>query len=436
MNNIDNKEDPNGFALIPFLFFLVLFIGTGVYLTLSGKEMAFYQLSATVAILPAICLSVLQGKAGINKNITIFLYGMGEVTIITMCMIYLLAGAFASVASSIGSVSDIVNFGLSFLKPSVVLPGLFLICSFVSTSMGTSMGTIAAVAPIAIGIGEQTDINLSLLMGVVLGGAMFGDNLSMISDTTIASTRSQQCDMKDKFKTNFWIALPAALVTIIVLWYSGSTNYSIYSDEYEFIKVAPYILILIMALLGINVFIVLSLGIIFTGIVGLITVPEYSFLTLGKSIYDGFLSMNEIFILSMFIGGLGELIRYHGGIAWLLKLVNKFMSSISKNPSPKIGEWCISFLVMLTNLCVANNTVAIILAGKVSKEIADKYGIEPRKSASLLDIFSCIVQGLIPYGAQLLLIGSLSKLSPVAILLNNWYCMALFFSVCIFIFFD
>lgn len=432
---INNTEKPNVFALFPLIIFLTLFIGTGIFLTLMGTEMAFYQLSATVAILPAICISVLQGKSKLSKNITIFLYGMGEINIVTMCLIYLLAGAFASVTTSIGCVSATVNFSLSFLSPSMILPGLFLIGAFISTAMGTSMGTIAAIAPIAVGVGQQTDISLSLLMGVVLGGAMFGDNLSIISDTTIAATRSQHCEMKDKFRTNFFIALPAALITIFLLWFSSTTSYVVYKEDYEFIKVFPYIIILVLALIGMNVFVVLTVGIVFSGALGLF-ITNYSFLAWSQDIYKGFLGMNEIFVLSMLIGGLGELIRYHGGIAWLLKMVDVLVSQISRRKSPKIGEWCIGLLVTLANLCIANNTVAIILTGKMSKEIADKYGIDCRKSASLLDIFSCVVQGLIPYGAQLLLAGSISQISPVSIAIENWYCIALFIAVCISILID
>lgn len=432
---IDETEKPNVVALFPLVIFLTLFIGTGIFLTFMGTEMAFYQLSATVAILPAICISLLQGKSNLSKNITIFLYGMGEINIVTMCLIYLLAGAFASVTTSIGCVSATVNFALSLLSPSMILPGFFLIGAFISTAMGTSMGTIAAIAPIAVGVGQQTDISLSLLMGVVIGGAMFGDNLSFISDTTIAATRSQNCEMKDKFRMNFLIALPAALITIFLLWASGTSSYVVHNESYEFIKVLPYLVIIILAIIGINVFVVLAVGILFSGLLGLST-TNYSFLVWGQDIYKGFLGMNEIFVLSMLIGGLGELIRYHGGIAWLLKMVDILVTHLSKRKSPKVGEWCIGLLVTLANLCVANNTVAIILTGKMSKEIADKHGVSCRKSASLLDIFSCVIQGLIPYGAQLLLAGSISQVSPFSIAIENWYCMALFLAACISIWID
>ena len=418
-------EKANFRALLPILLFLALFIGTGIALTLAGTEMPFYQLSATVAIIPAIVFAILQGKDDLNRKIGVFLSGVGEMNIITMCMIFLLAGGFASVASSIGGVKATVDFGLSLLPPSLILPGLFLIGAFISTAMGTSMGTVAAIAPIAVGVGEQTDIPLTLLLGVVMGGAMFGDNLSMISDTTIAATRTQGCEMKDKFRMNLAIALPAALITLVLLWLVGSSGQVVRYESYQFIRVIPYLAILIMALSGVNVFVVLLAGIVFTGAVGMGTVEGYTLVRLSKDVYNGFVSMNEIMILSMLVGGLGELMRHHGGILWLLERVNGLAQRFSGVSSVKAGECCISLLVLLANLCTANNTVAIILTGRVAHEIAVSNGVDRRRSASLLDIFSCVVQGLIPYGAQLLLAGSIARLSPLSIAAHNWYCLLL-----------
>ena len=408
-------------ALLPMIVFLVLFIGTGIALTVTGTEMPFYQLSATVAIIPAIVLAIVQGREELNRKIAVFLSGVGEINIITMCMIFLLAGGFASVASAIGGVKATVNFGLSLLPPSMILPGLFLIGGFISTAMGT----VAAIAPIAVGVGEQTDIPLALLLGVVMSGAMFGDNLSMISDTTIAATRTQGCEMKDKFRMNLLIAIPAALVTLALLWAAGSTGQVVKHEDYQFIRVVPYLAILIMAIAGVNVFVVLLAGIVFTGAVGVATVDGYTLIQWSKDIYAGFVGMNEIMVLSMLVGGLGELMRYHGGIRWLLERVNGLARRLSGESPVKAGECCISLLVLLANLCTANNTVAIILTGKVAHEIAVTNGVDRRRSASLLDIFSCVVQGLIPYGAQLLLAGSIAKLSPLDIAWNNWYCMLL-----------
>lgn len=416
-------------ALLPLVFFLVLFIGTGSVLSSKGTSMAFYQLSAAVAILPAIALSLFLGKLNDKESFTTqlneFIAGVGDFNIITMCLIYLLAGAFASVATAIGGVSSTVNLGLSLVPASFVLPGLFLIGAFVSTAMGTSMGTIAAIAPIAVGVGEQTTIGLPLLMGAVLGGAMFGDNLSMISDTTIAATRTQGCEMKDKFRMNFAIALPAAIAAVVVFAVLGASGNVTSTADYSVLKALPYIIILAMALLGVNVFIVLATGIVFTGAVGVGTMPEYTLLTFSQDIYKGFNGMLEIMVLSMFIGGLGELIRRQGGIGWLLARIDALASRASSKNKQRTGELSIAGLVSLADACTANNTVAIILSGGVAKEIAEKNGIDPRRSASILDIFSCVVQGLVPYAAQVLLAGSVAALSPLTVISTNYYGMVL-----------
>lgn len=419
-----SEEKSRGAALLPLALFLAIFIGTGTLLTVRNVDMAFYQLSATVAIFPAIIWSLLMGKGSLSKKMNIFMAGVGEINIITMCMIYILAGAFATVANAIGGVTATVNFGLSLVPAEFILPGLFVIAAFVSTAMGTSMGTIAAIAPIAMGVGAQTDIGIPLLIGVVVGGAMFGDNLSMISDTTIAATRTQGCNMSDKFRMNLLIALPAALAALVLFWSMGSSGQVVQHGDYEIIKVLPYLLILGMAVAGINVFVVLVTGIVFCGIVGLFE-ANYTLLLWSQDIYKGFTSMNEIMVLSMLIGGLGELIRYQGGIRWLLEKVDVLACKLSGGRSAKAGEWCISLLVGLADVCTANNTVAIILSGGMAREIAEKNGIDPRRSASLLDIVSCVVQGLIPYAAQLLLAGSIAKISPVAVAMNNWYCILL-----------
>ncbi len=415
------KSSPS--ALLPLLVFLILFNGTGIWLSYAGMEMAFYQLSAAVAIIPAIVLAMWQGKEKLQSKIDIFLTGIGNINIITMCMIYLLAGGFASVATSIGGVAATVNMGLSLIPPQFILPGMFCIGAFVSTAMGTSMGTIAAIAPIALGVADQTGISVSLLIGVVVGGAMFGDNLSFISDTTIAATRTQGCEMRDKFVMNFFIALPTALLVLVLLWFKGEPAVVEYGD-YQFLKVLPYLLVLILAVAGVNVFVVLLSGILVSGAVG-IFFYDYSALQWCQDIYKGFTNMNEIMVLSMCIGGLGELIRFHGGINWLLEKVDNLARRIAGGVSRKAGELCIALLAGLADICTANNTVAIILTGGMAKDIAEKNGIDPRRSASILDIVSCVMQGLLPYAAQLLLAGSISRLSPLEIALDNWYCMLL-----------
>ncbi|SDL18501.1 Na+/H+ antiporter NhaC [Maridesulfovibrio ferrireducens] len=418
------KHEANGWALAPLALFLVIFLGTGFSLTMNGANMAFYQLSATVAILPAIAWAIWMGKGKIKEKINVFLSGSGESGIITMCMIYLLAGGFASVAKSIGGVESTVNLGLSIVPASMVLPGLFIIAAFIATAMGTSMGTIAAIAPIAVGVAGKTDISSALLMGAVVGGAMFGDNLSMISDTTIAATRTQGCEMGDKFKMNFLIAIPAALVTVIILYIVGEGGQVLQQGTYSLLKVLPYLIILVMAVIGVNVFIVLGAGIVFTGIVGLFSMADFSILKFSQDIYTGFTGMQEILVLSLLIGGLGELIKYHGGITYIINFIGKLTRGTK---STRAGEFSIGALSVFSDLCTANNTVAIILTGGMAKEIAKSHNVDPRRSASLLDIFSCVIQGLIPYGAQILLAGSISQLSPLEIIGNMYYCYILAF---------
>ncbi len=422
-----NTPSPKASALLPLIVFLILFIGTGAYLTFQNVNMAFYQLS--VAIVPAIIIAIAQFKGKLNQGIALFLQGVGESNIITMSFIYIMAGAFAAVAKSIGGVDATVNFGLSLIPVDFIVPGFFIIAAFIATAMGTSMGTIAAIAPIGLGISSQTEISSALMLGVIVGGAMFGDNLSMISDTTIAATRTQNCEMKDKFIFNSKIALPTAIVTIVLLYFTTSSPSAVEIHDYEFIKVLPYITILVMAVCGVNVFVVLLTGIVFSGIIGIYSIEDYGFLTFSQHVYNGFASMNEIMILSMMLGGLGELIKQNGGIAFVLQAIDKFAKKNSDEHSPKTGEWSIAALVSFADICLANNTVAIILTGGLAKEIKDKSKIDPRRSASILDMASCVFQGLIPYGAQLLLAGSLSKISPMEIAVNNWYCILLALAV-------
>lgn len=418
------EPKPNGIALLPLVLFLALFIGVGAALTSAGVDFAFYQMSPTVAIMPAIALAVILAGKGISDHINTFLKGAGEINIITMCVIYLLAGGFASVAKAVGGVDATVNFGLSIIPAEFVLPGLFLISAFIATSMGTAMGTVAAVGPMAVGVAGETGIGVALLMGAVVGGSMFGDNLSMISDTTIAATRTQGCRMDDKFRMNFVIALPAAILATVLYWTMGEAAPTT-AEPYQFIRVMPYLVIIIMALLRVNVFVVLFAGIILAGCVGLFTMPEYTMLQWCKDIYAGFTGMHEILVLSMLMGGLGELIRTQGGLAWILAGIAKLTKSSENGGSRRVGEAGIAMLASLADICTANNTVAIILTGRMAKDLAETNGVDPRRSASILDIFSCVFQGIIPYGAQVLLAGSIAGISPLDISINNIYCYLL-----------
>ncbi|MGR5337088.1 Na+/H+ antiporter NhaC family protein [Vibrio gigantis] len=432
MSNSKNSNAviaPSAVALIPLIVFLALFIGVGTYLSLQGVDFAFYQLPAPIAALPAVMLALLLSKDKLNRAIEQFLSGVGHKDIIAMCMIYLLAGAFAAVAKASGGVDATVNLGLSAIPTSMILPGIFLISAFIATAMGTSMGTIAAVAPVALGIADSAGMSIPLTAGVVLSGAMFGDNLSIISDTTIAATRSQGCEMRDKFKENIRIALPAALIAIVIFAFNSTATQVPETGPIEWLKVVPYITILILAVSGMNVFVVLTIGILLAGGVSLGSVENYGLTDYAQDIYAGFGNMQEIFLLSMLIGGLSELMRRQGGLAFLTNLVSSmiraFGSSHSKQANGRASELGIAGLVSMVNMCTANNTVAIIVSGSVARQLAEENDVSPRRSASLLDIFSCVIQGVLPYGAQVLLLGSVFNLSPLEIVSNSYYCFAL-----------
>ncbi len=418
----NSKESAS--ALLPLILFLLIFIGSGWYLTMTGVKMAFYQVSAAVAILPAVIWAVTMGRGTLQEKLDVFVKGTGNPGIITMCLIYLAAGAFASVSISIGGVDSTVNLGLMLLTPQILLPGLFVITAFVATAMGTSMGTIAAIAPIAVGLADRTNLGLPLVMSAVVGGAMFGDNLSIISDTTIAATRTQGCEMRDKFLFNFRIALPAALLTCVILYMAGEGTSLPPEGEYNLLKVLPYGIILAMALSGINVFVVLMTGIFVAAAVGFLVIPGYSLLVLSREIYAGFGGMQEILILTLLIGGLAELIAFHGGIRFVINRIDRLTRRCAAS-SPRVGEAGIAALVSLVNMCTANNTVAILISGSIAKEVAEKHGVDPRRSASLLDVFSCSVQGILPYSAQVLLAGSIAGISPLSISGHMYYCFLL-----------
>ena len=435
MPNTDKKNQtisPSALALLPLGIFLALFIGVGTYLTMQGVDFAFYQLPSPVAALPAVVVAILLSKEKLNKAIEQFIRGVGHSDIIAMCMIYLLAGAFASVAKASGGGDATVNLGLSLIPASMILPGIFVISAFIATAMGTSMGTIAAIAPVALGIAHASGMDVALTAGVVLSGAMFGDNLSIISDTTIAATRSQGCQMKDKFRENIKIALPAAIAAILLFAFNSSVTQLPETTPIEWLKVIPYITILVLAVSGVNVFVVLSIGILLAGGVGLTSIADYSFTSFGKDIYGGFGNMQEIFLLSMLIGGISELMRQQGGLAFLTQTISRVINVFSKkhqsSENLRASEFGIASLVGLTNICTANNTVAIIVSGGVARELADENGVTPRRSASLLDIFSCVIQGVLPYGAQALLLGSVFELSPLDIVAHSYYCFFLAFS--------
>lgn len=423
VSNSSPVQPASATALLPLALFLLLFLGTGIYFQLTGVDYAFYQLPSPVAILPAIALGILLSKQVFEQRIDTFIAGIGDRNIITMCVIYLLAGAFSTVAAATGGVDAMVALGLTIIPPEFLLPGLFLIAAVVSTAMGTSMGTLAALAPVALGLGEAANIDLALLAGVLVSGAMFGDNLSIISDTTIAATRTQDCAMSDKFKANLKIAIPAAVLTLIWLFtYDTGSQAPEIPAANAWLSI-PYFAIIVLAVLGMNVFVVLSLGIVLAAVFGMVAV-DYEWVAFSQDIYKGFESMQEIFLLSLLIGGLSALIRQQGGLAFLAKTVARVTKAVSKQPQQS-AAFGISGLTALTNLCVANNTVTILLSGEVSKKLAEEGNLAPRQSASLLDIWACVVQGVLPYGAQALLMGASFGLSPLEVSIHTGYCFIL-----------
>ncbi len=401
----------NPLALLPLGVFLVLFVGSGI---ITGD---FYKMPALVAFLIAGGIALLfNKKENLETKMNVFCKGAGDTNIILMVIIFLLAGAFSSVAKAMGGVDSTVNLSLSILPSNLLVAGLFIIGCFISISMGTSVGTIAALAPIAIGVAQKTGIPVPLVIGAVVGGAMFGDNLSMISDTTIAAVRTQGCELKDKFKMNFLIVLPAAIATAIILTVVtlGYENVATQSYEYNIIKVLPYILVLAGALIGVNVFVLLGSGILFAGVVGIFS-NSFGILGFIGAISEGLGGMYELSLLVIVVGGVVSLIKFNGGIDYILHFIT------SKIKSKKGAEFGIAALVSVIDLCTANNTIAIVTAGPLAKDIAEKYDIDPRKTASILDIFSSCWQGVIPYGAQLLTASGIAGISPVEIIKYLYY---------------
>jgi len=420
---------PSALALTPLLLFLALFFGAGLYYTAQGEAMGFYQLRAPVAILPALALGLwLARRRGLPAQQTL-LQGMGDNNIMLMCLIFLLAGAFATVSKAIGAVDAVVALGLGALPASLILPGLFLVAAFVSLSIGTSMGTVAAVVPIALGVADAAGLDRVLVVGAVLGGAMFGDNLSIISDTTIAATRSQGAEMRDKFRENFKIALPAAVATVVLLGVLGDAAPVTAPQAASAWLVLPYVLVLALALAGLDVVLVLGIGLVISGVFGLVLAQDYDVVSFAGDIYVGFESMVEITLLSILIGGLAALIKATGGLDWLAQVIARFARGRKGRRS---GEISIAALAAGSDALTANNTVAILVTGSLARDIAQRHGISPRRAASVLDIFACVVQGVLPYGAQILLAASLAAVSPLALAGSVHYCWLLALSALLF----
>lgn len=355
----------------------------------------------------------------LTNRITIYSRGASTENMMLMLWIFVLAGAFANSAKQMGCIDATVNLTLSILPSNMLLAGLFLAACFISLSIGTSVGTIVALVPIAAALGETTGGSIPLMTATVVGGAFFGDNLSFISDTTVAATSTQGCRMSDKFRVNLFIVLPAAIVILFVCLYLGRGVHSPNNiPDIEYVKVIPYFIVLVMAIFGMNVMGVLTIGLILTGIIGIFN-GSYDIFGWFTAMNDGVLGMSELIIITMMAGGLLEIIREIGGIDYIIQ---KMTSHIH---GKRGAEFSIGILVALVDLCTANNTVAIITVGGIAKQIGDKYGVDSRKCASILDTFSCCVQGIIPYGAQLLMAAGLSKLNPIEILPYLYYPYAI-----------
>lgn len=398
-------------ALLPIGVFLIIFLGSGIIMN------DFYAMPAIVAFLIALAVAFMQNRdLSFSEKFAVISKGVGDENIITMCLIFLCAGAFSGAVTAAGGVESTVNFGLSFLPSNIAVVGLFIIGCFISVSMGTSMGTIAALAPIAVGISEKTGYAMAICIGSVVCGAMFGDNLSMISDTTIAAVKTQGCEMKDKFKANFLIVLPAAIITIIIfLIITRNSDYQMTEElTYNLFQILPYILVLVGALIGINVFVVLIGGTIVSLIVG-VTTGTLAVSEMFTVVGEGVTGMYDITVISIVVACIVSLVKEYGGIQFILNLIR---NGIKGRKGAEVG---IAGLSLMVDACTANNTVAIVMAGPIAKEISEEFGVDPKRSASLLDIFTSMGQGLIPYGAQLLSAATLTALTPFDILPYCYY---------------
>ncbi|MGL5087517.1 MAG: Na+/H+ antiporter NhaC family protein [Clostridium sp.] len=419
------KKQGNAMALLPLGVFILVYLGSSII----AKD--FYAVSIVVPFLAAALVALIMNKKEkFDNKVDIFCKGAGNSNIILMVIIFILAGAFAEVAKTMGAVDATVNLGLSLLPSNVLIAGLFIISCFIALSVGTSVGTIVSLVPIAVGVADKTGVLPAIAVAAVVSGAMFGDNLSIISDTTIAATRTQGCEMKDKFKMNFKIVMPAAIITtIIFIFISRGTGIAeVEVLEFNIIKIVPYIAVIISALAGVNVILVLLGGILVSGAIGF-AFGSFGLLGLFDAISKGISGMSELIIISLLIAGTIELIKFNGGIDFIL---NKGLKSFK---TKRGAEYGIATLVSLVDICTANNTVAIVTVGPIAKDISNEFDLEPKRVAGIMDMFSCVFQGIIPYGAQLISAAGLASLSPFAIMKYLFYPYLMGISVTIAIWF-
>ncbi len=411
-------------ALSPLFLLIVLIVAFTVYSVDSSHQDT--SLSLTVAfMISSIYAVAISGGMPVRKRVDTYSKGAGANNLMLMLWIYVLAGSFAASAKAVGAVDATVNLALSILPASMILPGLFLAACFISVSIGTSVGTVVALVPIAAGLAHSMDANVGMMTAIIVGGAYFGDNLSFISDTTVVATQTQNCKMSDKFKVNSMIVVPAAVLVLIAYSVMGvGLQAPTHINEVEYMKVLPYLIVLITAIAGMNVMAVLTLGTLLCGAIGigshlLGASGSYDLFGWFSAMGNGIIGMGELIIIAMMAGGMLEIIRENGGIDFI---INKITAHVN---SKRGAELSIAALVSMVNICTANNTVAILTVGHISKKIGDRFGVDNRKAASILDTFSCMVQGLIPYGVQMLLAAGLANLSPMDILPYLYYPLAI-----------
>lgn len=411
-------------ALSPLFLLIVLIVAFTVYSVDSSHQDT--SLSLTVAfMISSIYVVAISGGMPVRKRVDTYSKGAGANNLMLMLWIYVLAGSFAASAKAMGAVDATVNLALSILPASMILPGLFLAACFISVSIGTSVGTVVALVPIAAGLAHSMDANVGMMTAIIVGGAYFGDNLSFISDTTVVATQTQNCKMSDKFKVNSMIVVPAAVLVLIAYSVMGvGLQAPTHINEVEYMKVLPYLTVLVTAIAGMNVMAVLTLGTLLCGAIGigshlLGASGSYDLFGWFSAMGNGIIGMGELIIIAMMAGGMLEIIRENGGIDFI---INKITAHVN---SKRGAELSIAALVSMVNICTANNTVAILTVGNISKKIGDRFGVDNRKAASILDTFSCMVQGLIPYGVQMLLAAGLANLSPMDILPYLYYPLAI-----------
>lgn len=411
-------------ALSPLFLLIVLIVAFTVYSADSSHKDT--SLSLTVAfMISSIYAVAISGGMPVKKRVDTYSKGAGANNLMLMLWIYVLAGSFAASAKAMGAVDATVNLALSILPASMILPGLFLAACFISVSIGTSVGTVVALVPIAAGLAHSMDANVGMMTAIIVGGAYFGDNLSFISDTTVVATQTQNCKMSDKFKVNSMIVVPAAVLVLIAYSVMGiGLQAPTHINEVEYMKVLPYLIVLITAIAGMNVMAVLTLGTLLCGAIGIGShlmgaSGNYDLFGWFAAMGNGIIGMGELIIIAMMAGGMLEIIRENGGIDFI---INKITAHVN---SKRGAELSIAALVSMVNICTANNTVAILTVGNISKKIGDRFGVDNRKAASILDTFSCMVQGLIPYGVQMLLAAGLANLSPMDILPYLYYPLAI-----------